>query len=196
MRQYTPLNSYALAPHGACALAQPTPGRVTMDSPALEVMTDLAQVPAVTTESSATLASANAYMMARGVRSLFVLSPDGHAIGLVTATDILGERPLRVAQARGATRSELLVVDIMTPIDAVVAMRLAEVEAAKVGHVVATLKQAGRHHALVAEMLPTGVAKVRGIFSVTQIARQLGMPLQIQEVATTFAEVEQALAAK
>jgi signal-transduction protein with cAMP-binding, CBS, and nucleotidyltransferase domain len=173
---------------------QPAPGRVTLDSPALEVMTDLAQVPAVTTEGFAPVTAANAYMMARGVRSLFVLAPDGRAIGLVTATDILGERPLRVAQARGITRGDLLVVDVMTPIDAVVAMKLADVEAAKVGHIVATLKQAGRHHALVSEALAAGEVRIRGIFSVTQIARQLGQPLQIAEVATTFAEVEQALA--
>jgi hypothetical protein len=195
MRQYTPLNAYPLASHGACLLVQPAPSRVTMDSPAIEVMTDLAEVPAVTTEGSASLASANSYMMARGVRSLFVLAPDGRAIGLITATDILGERPMRVAQGRGATRGELLVTDVMTPIDAVVAMKLDDVRAAKVGHIVASLRQAGRQHALVAEALPTGEPRVRGMFSATQIARQLGMPLQISEVATTFAEVEQALAA-
>jgi signal-transduction protein with cAMP-binding, CBS, and nucleotidyltransferase domain len=195
MREYAPLKSYSLASHGACRLIEPVSARVTMDSPALEVMTDLAAVPAVTTEASSPLASANSYMMARGVRSLFVVGPDGRAIGLITATDILGERPMRVAQARGAKRGELHVADVMTPIDVVVAMKLDEVRAAKVGHVVASLRQAGRQHALVAEILPTGEARLRGIFSATQIARQLGVPLQISEVATTFAEVEQALAA-
>jgi CBS-domain-containing membrane protein len=195
MREYPPLKAYPLATHGACRLAQPVAVGVTMDSPSLEVMTDLASVPAVTTEGSATLASANSYMMARGVRSLFVLGADGRAIGLITATDILGERPMRVAQARGVTRGELSVADVMTPIDAVVAMKLDDVRAAKVGHVVASLRQAGRQHALVAEVTPTGEARLRGIFSATQLARQLGMPLQISEVATTFAEVEQALAA-
>jgi hypothetical protein len=32
------------------------------------------------------------------------------------------------------------------------------------------------------------------MFSASQIARQLGMPLQITELARTFAEIEQALA--
>lgn len=195
MREYAPLKAYSLASHGACRLIQPAAIDVTMDSPALEVMTDLASVPAVTTEGSASLASANSYMMARGVRSLFVLGADGRVIGLITATDILGERPMRVAQARGVKRGELAVVDIMTPIDAVVAMKLEDVRAAKVGHIVASLRQAGRHHALVAEVTPAGEVRLRGIFSATQIARQLGVPLQISEVATTFAEVEEALAA-
>jgi CBS domain containing-hemolysin-like protein len=195
MREYPPLKAYSLASHGACRLMEPVPSGVTMDSPALEVMTDLAAVPAVTTEGTSSLATANGYMMARGVRSLFVVGPDGRAIGLITATDILGERPIRVAQARGATRGELRVADVMTPIDAVVAMKLDDVRAAKVGHIVASLRQAGRQHALVAEIPATGEVRLRGIFSATQIARQLGVPLQISEVATTFAEVEQALVA-
>jgi hypothetical protein len=35
--------------------------------------------------------------------------------------------------------------------------------------------------------------RIRGIFSASQIARQLGVPLQISELASTFAEIEQAL---
>jgi hypothetical protein len=45
----------------------------------------------------------------------------------------------------------------------------------------------------VAEALPGGDVRIRGMFSVSQIARQLGMPLQITELARTFAEIEQAL---
>jgi hypothetical protein len=36
---------------------------------------------------------------------------------------------------------------------------------------------------------------VRGIFSLSQIARQLGVPLQLPEVADSFAEIEAALVA-
>jgi hypothetical protein len=45
----------------------------------------------------------------------------------------------------------------------------------------------------VAETLPGCDVRVRGMFSVSQIARQLGTPLQITELARTFAEIEQAL---
>ena len=74
-------------------------------------------------------------------------------------------------------------------------MNLDDVRAAKVGHIVASLKQAGRHHELVAEIRKPGEVRIRGIFSASQIARQLGVPLQITELARTFAEIEQALAA-
>ena len=195
MREYQPLSSFSPALAGVCTLTRPAPNPVTLDSPALEVMTDLAQVAAVTIEPGASMLAANEYMIARAVRSLFVIASDGTVLGLVTTTDILGDRPMRVSHARGVKRNELVVSDVMTPIESVVAMRLEDVRAAKVGHIVASLKQAGRHHELVAEVPAKGHARIRGIFSASQIARQLGVPLQITELARTFAEIEQALGA-
>ena len=195
MRDYQPLTSISLARTNACTLARPAPNPVTLDSPAIEVMTDLTKVAAVTIEPSAPILAANDYMIARAVRSLFVTGPDGNVVGLVTTTDILGERPVRVSHSHGIKRSEVLVSDVMTPLESIVAMRMEDVRAAKVGHVVASLKQAGRHHELVAETGAQGQAVIRGIFSASQIARQLGVPLQITELARTFAEIEVALAA-
>jgi hypothetical protein len=60
----------------------------------------------------------------------------------------------------------------------------------RVGHVVATLKKVGRKHLMVAE---DGGRRVRGLFSTSQIARQLGMELQTFEVASSFADIEAAL---
>lgn len=191
-RTYQPLPSHPLSP-GGNPLVEPPAKRVTPDSPAIEVMTDLAQVPAVTMTADATLADANRYMMARGVRSLFVVDAGGDAVGLITATDVLGERALRAREARGVRHDELRVGDVMTPAASVVAFHLRDVLPAKVGHVVASLKASGRHHALVAETMPGGRERIRGIFSVTQIARQLGEPLEVAPLAITFAEVGQAL---
>ena len=143
LRQYPPLAAFSLAPYASAMLVRPSPNKVTLDSPAIEVMTDLSLVAAVTIESYASLVSANEYMIARGVRSLFVATPEGRVTGLITAADVLGERPVRVSHARGVRRNELVVADVMTPIDAVAAMRIEDVRAAKVGHIVASLTQAG-----------------------------------------------------
>ena len=193
LRQYTPLALFSLAPYSAATLVRPAANPVTLDSPATDVMTDLSQVAAVTIEGSASLAAANDYMIARGVRSLFVATPEGSVSGLITATDLLGERPVRVSHAHGVGRNELRVVDVMTPIDAVAAMQFEVVRAAKVGHIVASLMHAGRQHGLVAEVRSASEVSIRGMFSATQIARQLGVPLHIPELARTFSEVEQAL---
>jgi len=69
-----------------------------------------------------------------------------------------------------------------------------EVSRARVGHVVESLKRAGRQHALVLEVDGQRRQFVRGVFSATQIARQLGVQIQTTEVAHTFAEIEAMLA--
>ena len=131
-------------------------------------------------------------MIRRGIRLLFVLDADQRLAGLGTATDILGEKPLRLAVERGVPRRELVVSDIMTPEDQFEAVDFQTILSAKVGHVVATLKALGRQHALVVERAAGGDF-VRGILSATQIARSLGITLQPGEISRSFAEIEAAL---
>ena len=183
---------------------QPKAAQVTRESPALEVMTDLLRTSPATIRPKAPLEGANQYMISRGVRLLLVVDEGDSVLGVVTATDVLGERALRVALELGARRSELTVGDIMTPARQVEVLALADVESARVGHVLETLRRVGRQHALVVDVdllpakslidKPLRRAMVRGIFSLSQLARQTGVPLQsMGEVARTFSEIEAAL---
>jgi CBS domain-containing protein len=165
--------------------------RVTPDSPALQVMTDLTRVSPATIRPQAPLAGANQFMITRAVRLLLVVDEHDAILGVITATDLLGERPMQVATGRGLRRDELSVADVMTPAARVEVLALADVERSRVGHVLETLRRLGRQHALVVD----GENMVRGIFSISQIARQLGLALPSGgEVARTFSEIEAALA--
>jgi hypothetical protein len=82
----------------------------------------------------------------------------------------------------------------MTPRERLQVLAMEQVRAAKVGHIVATLKQAGRQHAMVLDCDDKGRQRVRGIFSSTQIARQLGVAIQTSAVAQTFSEIKATLA--
>jgi len=129
-------------------------------------------------------------MIQRGVRLLLVVDQDRKVVGLITATDILGEGPVLAASERGVRREEVMVRDIMTPWERLEVLDMADVRASKVGHVVATLRKAGRQHALVVDGDARGRQTVRGLFSATQIARQLGATIQTSEIARTFSEIE------
>jgi len=84
------------------------------------------------------------------------------------------------------------VADVMTPAEQVEVIDYADVAPARVGHVLETLRRAGRQHALVVEH--DGRTMVRGIFSISQIARQLGVAVEPgAEVARTFSEIESAI---
>jgi hypothetical protein len=174
--------------------------RVHANSPAADVMTDLSRVVAVTIATGANIDEAHQAMITHGVRALFVVDNARGILGIVTANDILGEKPIQIAQDRGVRHVEVLVSEVMTPADLLEAMELQEVLQVRVGDLVETLKRSGRQHALVIESgsadATSATRTVRGIFSLTQIARQLGLPPQIgRDVARSFAEIEAAIGA-
>ena len=194
LRNYSTLPSTLL--QAGVGYAQPTqviPEKATLDDAATSVMTDLTRVTAVIILPGDTVDEAHRRMAQRGVRLLLVVDQDRRVVGLVTATDILGEKPVLAASQRGLRREEVQVRDIMTPQERLQVLGMADVRAAKVGHIVATLQKAGRQHAMVADHDAKGRQTVRGLFSATQIARQLGVVIQTSEIARTFSEIEATL---
>ncbi|MCX7168261.1 MAG: CBS domain-containing protein [Rhodocyclales bacterium] len=170
---------------------------VQVDSPAIEVMTDLQHVSAATTGPDVKLSQATQMMISRGVRLLLVVDSNNDILGLITARDTMGERPIKFIQENGGKHGDLKVCDCMTLLNTIEVLALSDVLRAEVGHIVTTLKNVGRQHAMVVDTdVLSGRESVRGIFSITQIGRQLGMSLQAFEVARTFAEIEAALSAR
>ena len=195
LRDYSPLHfSLLRAGSGYAQPTQSVPERVTLDDPALQVMTDLRSVTAVIILSGDSVDEAHARMIQRGVRLLLVVDQNRQVVGVITASDILGEKPMQVITQRGIRRQELLVRDVMTPQNRLEVLDANDVRTAKVGHVVATLRQSGRQHALVVESSGSARQIVRGLFSATQIARQLGVAIPTSEIALTFSEIEAQLA--
>lgn len=196
-REYTPLKGSSLK--RGSSFARPTqvlPDHVTLESKAMDVMTNLRSVGVITVRAKTPMDRANDKMIRYGVRTLLVLDEQEKVVGLITAQDILGEKPMRHLQEVGGKHSDILVSDVMTPQSDLNVIKVSDVMASKVGHIIATLKAAGHQHALVVDEDSTGNQIICGMFSATQIARQLGLSLQgYFEVARTFAEIERAIAA-
>jgi CBS domain-containing protein len=191
---YHPLPKTHIAPTGCHLLDAFNPEAVNVNSPAILVMTDLSLVPSATITADATLDEANHSMIVRGVRLLFVVADGDLVAGIITTIDVLGEKPVLVAQSRQSRRSDLRVADVMVPVDKLEALDIEDVKKASVGNIVATLKADGRAHAIVVGQGKDGQQSLLGIFSASQIARQLGVQIHTHEMARTFAEIEAVIA--
>lgn len=189
------LPTFRLEPGLAIAQAQPWhTAPVTLDSPALEIMTDLTQVKAALTSPRTTLRQAEQMMIFQGVRMLFVVTDMPSIEGLVTATDLHGERQMRLTHERSVHYDDLCVADVMTGLSALDAIDFDLMRNAAVGDVIATLKRFGRNHLLVVQRATDPTPRqVRGIISRAQIERQLGVTIAITPIASSFAEIERAL---
>ncbi len=199
------MNSYVARPlkPAPSGLAIPKPGShavgaLTRESAAIALMTDLRQMPAVSIAEGHTITEAEAQMVAAGVRLLFVTDAAGQLIGLVTAYDLAGEKPLMAMLSREShpdlhEPNKVLVNDIMTPVNRWRGVDFASVERARIGDIMQTFVELGQPHLLVFESTPGEAAVVRGLFSATQIERVLGVRMELAPRPGSFAEIEQML---
>jgi CBS domain-containing protein len=193
-RTYSALPASGL--HASVDFHKPATGElppVTFDDDATAVMTDFRKVRALTIHGAATMERAYDKMITNGVRLLLVVDSRNHVVGLITSTDVEGEKPLRIIQDRRIRRAEILVSDVMTPRERLEVLDMDDVQFARVGHVVATLKAVGRRHALVVDSDEQGNQTVRGLFSCSQLEKQLGQDIETTEIARSFAEVGEML---
>ncbi len=195
MSQFRPLPLYPL-PTSASYFepVQEVPAHVKENSPAILVLTDLRRQMAVTIEPGVSIDWALKRMKTVGVRLLFVVGTEKEVLGIITSSDIQGEKPVRLHTELGLRRAEMVVRDIMTPREELEALNIDDVLHASVGDIIATLRSVGRRHALVLDDEPRyGQPAIRGIFSASQISKQVGRPIDIPGAARTFAELEVAL---
>ncbi len=186
---YQPLEVMPL--RAAATLCQPAflhDGKVALEDPATTVMTDLTMIAAVTIDPSCSLNEATEKMISMNVKLLFVTDSNNRIIGLLTNSDLQGERPIQFQQMNGVSRAEILALDIMTGVDHIDALDYSAVRKAKVGDIALTMKDLHRQHALIVEE-HGGIRYVRGIFSTTHISKLLGVQIDTFEMASSFADL-------
>lgn len=166
------------------------PTDVSLDDTALAVMTDLNDITPFSIEPTASIEATNEKMIACGVRLLFVTDIDSNLLGIVTAKDIMGEKPVKYIKEHGGKREDIMVQDIMTAKRNLDVLSFEDVKRANVGDIIETMHMLGRQHTLVEEISEKGASVIRGIFSTTQISRQLGVTIEPTMRASTFADVE------
>ena len=189
--EFATFSHIRLKPGSSFARPPDLPRLVHLDSPALEVMTDFRVVHAVTIGAEVPIDDALETMKVRGVRLLLVTGEQDHILGVVTAKDIQGEKPIKIAQESRVTHSAITVEAVMTPQSSIEVLNMLSVRNGQVGHIVATLQELARQHALVVEVDPETKAQcVCGIFSTSQISKQLNVnAAEVVTRASSLAEI-------
>ncbi len=190
-KTYSALHQYRISqPLAYFWPKQTLPETVKSDSPAVMTMTDFRQVPPLMIEPNVSLDWALLRMKREGVRLFLVVNHNEQVLGLITATDIMGDRPLRLTQAMGQRHQDILVRDVMTPFMELDVIEMVDVLKSVVGNVWETLNRSGRQHAVVVDTLEDGRTAIRGLFSASHLCRQLDMKMDCVRVAQTFSEIE------
>jgi hypothetical protein len=144
------------------------------NDPALSVMTDFRERASVTVADSSTIDAALEHMKHTGVRCAFAIDPSRKGVvGLITAYDIMSEKPMRHMQAVEAPRHEVLVKDIMLPVAEWRVANIRDIEQATVASVARLFDDSGLTHIAVMESSDGGEQRLRGLLSAAKVRRLL-----------------------
>lgn len=167
------------------------PELVHLDDSALDAMVDFTKVRAMTIHRDSPLKHARLEMQACSVHMLLVTNDAKQIIGIISSEDILGEKPIKVTQESSITRDEIKVHMIMLPLSQVLALPYHEASKEKIGNVIQSMKDHRQHYALVVENGGDKPQFVRGIFSLSNIGRQLHVNLiDADLMATSLADLQ------
>jgi len=154
-------------------LAAPHSGnwRVELEDPARSVMTDFNEHSIISVAPTQQIDEALEVMRHAGVRSAFVMDDKRSTVlGLITAYDIMGEKPIRHLQVEGGAREDVIVSDIMDRAGDWHVARLSEVDRATVGVVLDTFQKLGHTHLPVVEEDGKEL-RLRGVLSAAKLLR-------------------------
>jgi len=153
--------------------------RLTADSPAAALMTDFRHERASVVAATRHVDAALRDMILEGVRALVVVDDDESVLGLITANDILGPRPVQFLQSplcdgNPCRHQDVHVGDIMTRWADLQLLDFARLRASTCGDIATLFAATDASHLLVSEADGDAPQIVRGLISRTRLIRQLG----------------------
>jgi CBS domain-containing protein len=150
------------------------PWYVCATEPALSVMIDYRSRSSVTVSETVSLNEALGHMKHTGVRCAFVVDEKNSAVvGMLTAYDILGEKPQQHMRFTGIGHDDVLVKDIMQKISDWRVADIKDVEQSTVGDVLEVFNETGVTHLPVMETTENNEQRLRGLLSFAKVKRLL-----------------------
>lgn len=172
MINYEALSPLKLNKDDTVIKAHPLPELVHFDDSALAVLLDFYQASLATIKDTATMEDAIHDMELHEVQLLLVVDSEHQLIGLLSAEDVLGEKPIQYIQQNRLSRHHILVHTLMTPLAEIPALTIEAVKKARIGHIVKTLHALNAPTALVVHE-ENDKKIVLGAFTTAQISKQL-----------------------
>jgi CBS domain-containing protein len=158
------------------------PWHATPQDPALTVMTDFRERASVTVPDTALIDEALEHMRHTGVRCAFAIDDrKSTVVGLITAYDITGEKPIQCMQSQAIPRREVLVRDIMQEISECPVADIKQIERATVAAVSNMFAKNKCTHVPVVETSETGEQRLRGLLSAAKVKRLLSQSVSTSQ---------------
>lgn len=173
MTKFKTLETQFISPENTQLKSQRLPELVHLNDPAFMIMIDFSQFPAFKIKQDATLEDAQHEMEFHGTHFMLVHNPDCQLVGVLTASDLLGAKPIKVSSDLRIAHDDIPVQHLMTSLNKIPTLSIEIIEYARVGHIIKTLHTVDAPFALVTQPQTDGKESIRGYFTTSQISKQL-----------------------
>lgn len=148
-----------------------------LEDPAIRAMIDLKRVKPLLISPNKRMYDARIEMQTEDhLHIVLVVDDNDKLVGFLSLQKILCEIPVKLTENERVRRKEILVQDVMRPIEDIIVFEYDQLKSAKVGDVIETLSKAEQHYALVLKHDDViGGPVVRGVFLASLIGKQLGI---------------------
>ncbi len=164
---------------------------MTLDEPAISLMTDFRLLHAKRISMHASIEEALQKMHEMNMRMLVAIDPaDGHVVGLTTASYLQSEELFITLQRKGLKRKDAHVSDVMMDKERMNFVRYDDVCKARIGDILETLSELQMQYAFVTHD-EAGEHCIRGLFSAREISLQLEIDIDpnVTTPPRTFAQL-------
>jgi len=148
---------------------------ISLTSPALKVFTDFKKHKPLVIHQDVSAHETEQLMMNAHVRLKIVVSNENKFLGIVSLTDI-SQQEIMKKVASGFAHDDLLVTDFMRPKSELRAIDFHDLQNAKVGDILETLKTNGERHCLV---INREKHNIRGVVSASDLVRMLKLNIDL-----------------
>jgi CBS-domain-containing membrane protein len=173
MAKYQPLEIKNISSEHIHLKTHHLPEIIHFDDPAFIAMVDFRNQAPHTLPETTELEAAQHEMEFHGTHFMLVTNSADKLIGVVTASDLLGEKPIQVASHTRIAHDKIQLSHLMTSIEKIPALDVEAVSYAKVANIIKTLHSINSPYALVIRQLDDGTQRLRGYFSTSQMSKQL-----------------------
>lgn len=162
---------------------------ISMSSPATLFLNDFTKTEPLTVEASMSADLARLLMLKAHKELALVVDSNNTFMGTISVQDVSDQR-ITAELSKSISRESILVSDLMVSKAKMKGFKFSDIEHADIESVIYYLKEKGQQQCLV---LDDDTDKVRGIFSVNEISKKLGTPINVED-KTNFYRVFSALA--
>lgn len=168
-----------------------TISELTLQSPAIEVLTDFTQQQPLILEQNTSIDDAREIMRRTHTKMFLVVDAQEYFRGVISMDDLVSEKVMTKMGVSRLRRDELTVEFVMTPRNRLHAIDFKVFQMATIGDVLERMQKYGEQQMIVVE---SRSESIRGIVSAHGIARRMHTPVVINERATLFSDIYKAMA--